>query len=194
MLAIRFLSLLRESDHDLNWSTSLQVHGVGEIDFLALCTRGLRGFDSNFDLLLGEAKLRKPLDGRDFERARRLRALLPEAVLVFATLNEKGFTGGERDRLRRLARPSVTSWRSLPARANVMLLTPAELYSSDRRPRDLWVRGTAGDASFGRFMSDPTAFACEQTQLAHLGLDPFNAWRTSEATRLAAAAGRRRDS
>lgn len=191
MLALRFLSRLRGSDHDLNWSTSLHVGNIGEVDFLALCTRGMRGFGSDVDLLLGEAKLHKPLDDHDFQRARRLRRHLPDAVLVFATLNENGFTGPERDELLQLARPTVTSTRQLPPRANLMLLTPRELYAQNG-PGQPWNEGKPGRPDRVRYMSDPTAFACDRTQALHLGVEPFDEWCAAETSRLRARVARRR--
>ncbi|WCB92448.1 hypothetical protein DSM104299_01144 [Baekduia alba] len=175
MLALH--ALYRLTDSELDWSTSLNVGDIGEVDFIALHrARNLEPTNQPHEMVFGEVKTRHPLQPRDFERAQAIQRRFPRAILVFATLDEEGFTAAERDELSRLARPASLVDGLYPMRAQLILLTPDELYSDDLRAM---VAADLSDAPFAQagFRRALLPTLAEWSQKRHLGLGDFFDWR-----------------
>ena len=147
------------------WAPSMDVEGLGELDFvLWRRPRFLVRRTSLPTLVLGEAKSFDVFAERDVERMVRMRSMLGEGYVCFATLRE-ALTPEERTRIADAAAELAVDGEEQPP---VMILTATELWSDSLYAalrRQLGVDITSSEIWSG--MS--TAKLCTVTQRLHLG-------------------------
>ena len=125
-------------------------------------------------VIFGECKTHRAFESEDYQRAKKLAAMHPGAVLVFATLKET-LTPVEKRRIGALARWGRRSLGSDTWRAPVAVLTKNELFAEDG-PTTCWVgKGDKFSAVLARYSrSDGLEALCDATQQLYLDLEPYS--------------------
>lgn len=176
-LALRFLTTTLRAE--TTWVPGLEIHGhdgASEADFgVWWRERGLR--PSRPRLIFGEGKSFGRFERKDLDRARKLAAQFPGAVIVFATLRGE-LDRDEKKRIARLARWGRKSFREGESRAPVLVLTSHELMR-DMGPPYCWQDSGGRFADFARkFRAYRGLFQlCDATQQLHLDMEPYDVWQ-----------------
>lgn len=118
------LRVLDGASDSMVWCTGTDLGSRTEIDFAAY----LQGssLSGRPQLLLGEAKSLNEFQDKDFNTAKRLLRMLPHSTFVFATLRER-LSRREQQAIGHLVRPPARSWKQVPMRPRVIVLTAMEL-------------------------------------------------------------------
>lgn len=159
-------ALTNPTSHETTWSPSIEIEGVGEIDF-ALWRRSryllLRGEEAP-ELLLGEAKSYDEFAPRDVARLVKLREHLGEGTLCFVTLRER-LTAPER----RLLRAASAELRPEAGPAPIIVFTARELFAPDLKTAlEETPRGARVLARYGFGEDTGAAALSEVTQALYL--------------------------